>query len=90
MSIFRLLAFILYFMQRVHTGCYSTTTTTTTTTNNNNNNNNNNKDDYDNCKGLEELGIGGRAKIIHSTELLKSAWILSWVLGIWVDLLSLI
>ena len=41
-------------------------------------------------KGLEELEIGGRAKAIQTTGLLRSTCILRRVLETWEDLLSLI
>ena len=41
-------------------------------------------------KGLEDLEVGGRAKTIQTTALLRTARILRRVLETWEDLLSLI
>ena len=40
-------------------------------------------------KGLEDLEVGGRVDAIQTTELLRRARILRWVLETWGDLLSL-
>ena len=40
-------------------------------------------------KGVEDLGVGRRVETIHTTALLRTAWIMRRVLETWGDLQSL-